>query len=135
MTKGQALAATVLIHFGVSVAHGAAHTGAHVPLPLAGALFVYIVILAGPLAGLAVAIWRPRAGALIVAASMCGALVFGLINHFLVDGQDQVAHVVADWRTLFGVTAVLLAVTEGVGTAVGLWGSKSEFKVGVKTRS
>jgi hypothetical protein len=91
MTKGQALAAVVLIHLGISVAHGSAHTGAQVPLPFAGTLFVYIVILAGPLAGLTLWRWRPRAGARLVAASMAGALVFGLVNHFIIDGPDHVA--------------------------------------------
>ena len=121
MAKGQALAAVVLVHLALNIAHGRAHTGAQVPLPFAGTLFVYIVILAGPLAGLAVTRWRPRAGALIVAASMSGALVFGLINHFIIDGPDHVAHVAAQWRTLFGVTAALLVVCEAAGAAVGVW--------------
>ena len=117
MTRGQALAAVVLVHLAINIAHGRAHTGAQVPLPLAGALFVYIVILAGPLVGLAVSRWRPRAGAWIVAASMGGALVFGLINHFIIDGPDHVAHVAAEWRPLFGVTAALLVVCEAAGAA------------------
>lgn len=124
MTKGQALAAAVLVHFGISVAHGSAHTGAQVPLPFAAALFVYIVILAGPLAGLALWRWRSRAGAWLVAVSMAGALVFGLVNHFIIDGQDHVAHVAADWRTLFGVTATLLVVSEAAGAGVGIWASR-----------
>ena len=41
MTKGQALAAVVLIHLAISVAHGSAHTGAQVPLPLLGWLFKF----------------------------------------------------------------------------------------------
>lgn len=133
MTKGQVLAGVVVIHLAVSIAHGRAHAGAQVPLPLAGALFVYIVILAGPIAGLAVTRWRPRAGALIVAASMTGALVFGLASHFLIDGQDHVAHVAAGWRTLFGVTAALLVVSEAAGAAIGIWWGRSlgsELKVG-----
>jgi hypothetical protein len=134
MTKGQVMTGVVLIHLAISIAHGRAHTGAQVPLSVAGALFVYIVILAGPIAGLVVARWRPRAGALIVAASMTGALVFGLANHFLIDGQDHVAHVAAGWRTLFGVTAALLVVSEAAGAAIGIWWGRSlrsEFKVGV----
>jgi len=47
-TQRAVLAAIVLIHLIVSFVHGAAHTGARVFLPLAGNLFVYIVILAGP---------------------------------------------------------------------------------------
>lgn len=115
-----ALAAVVLTHLAIAIVHGGAHTGAQVPLSLAGTLFVYIVILAGPLVGLGVSRWRPQAGAWIVAASMSGALVFGLINHFIIDGLDHVAHVPAEWRTLFGVTAALLVVCEAAGVAVGV---------------
>jgi hypothetical protein len=124
MTRGQALAAVVLVHLAIAIVHGRAHTGAQVPLPLAGELFVYVVILAGPLVGLGVSRWRPHAGAWIVAASMSGALVFGLINHFVIDGLDHVAHialVASRWRLLFGATAALLAVSEAAGVAVGVW--------------
>lgn len=120
MARREALTAVVLIHLAISIAHGRAHTGAQVPLPLAGTLFVFIVILAGPIAGLVLTRWRPRGGALVVAASMAGALVFGLVNHFIIDGPDHVAHVAGEWRSLFGVTAALLAVCEAVGVAVGL---------------
>jgi hypothetical protein len=132
MTKGQALTAVVLTHLAISLVHGRAHAGAEVPLSLAGTWFVYIVILAGPLVGIGV--WRrqPRAGAAIVAASMAGALVFGLVNHFVVNGSDHVAHVAAEWRSLFGVTAVLLVVSEAAGVAVGIRAgltSRSDLKV------
>jgi uncharacterized membrane protein YhaH (DUF805 family) len=116
-----ALAAVVLVHLAISVLHGRAHSGAQVPLSPAATMFVYIVILAGPIVGLAVSRWRPIAGAWIVAASLGGALVFGLINHFIVAGPDHVGHVAAEWRTLFGVTAALLVASEAVGVAVGVW--------------
>jgi hypothetical protein len=131
MTRGQALTVVVLLHLAINIAHGSAHTGAQVPLSLAGMLFVYIVILAGPLAGLGLWRWRPRLGGLIVAVCMSGALVFGLINHFIIDGPDHVAHVAAAWRQLFGVTAALLVVCEAAGTAIGIWSARSEFKAGV----
>ena len=121
MTRGQSLAAVVLTHLAVSVVHGRAHDGADVPLSQAASLFVYIVILAGPLAGLALWPWRPRSGAWLVAASMTGALLFGLINHFIIPGSDRVANVAAQWRTLFGVTAALLVVCEAAGAGVAVW--------------
>lgn len=116
-----ALAAVVLVHLVISILHGRAHSGAQVPLSLAATLFVYIVILAAPLLGLAVSRWRPIAGAWIVAASLGGALLFGLINHFIIAGPDHVDHVAAEWRTLFGVTAALLLATEAAGAATGAW--------------
>jgi hypothetical protein len=117
----RALAAVVLVHLAISVVHGRAHAGARIFLPLAGSLFVYIVVLGGPLVGLALARWRPEAGAWIVAASLGGALIFGLVNHFLIAGSDHVASVAPEWRTLFGATAVLLAASEVVGAATGVW--------------
>ena len=48
--------------------------------------------------------------------SMAGALVFGLVNHFFIQGADHVAHVAREWRTLFASTAALLAVLEAAGT-------------------
>lgn len=116
-----ALSAVVLVHLAINIAHGQAHEGAQVPLSFAAGLFVYIVILAGPLAGLALSVWRPVAGAWLVAATMAGALVFGLINHFIIAGPDHVGHVAAEWRTLFGVTAALLLVSEAAGVATAIW--------------
>jgi hypothetical protein len=124
MTGGQALSAVVLIHLVISIVHGQAHTGGQVGLTAAQSTFVYSVILAAPLVGLAMVPWRPRAGAAIVTASMTGALVFGLINHYFINGPDHVAHVAAAWRTQFGVTAALLVVSEAAGVAIGIWSVK-----------
>ena len=121
MTRGQALTAVVLTHLAINIAHGRAHAGASVPLPLPSALFVYLVILAGPLAGLGVWCWQPRIGAWIVAATMSGALVFGLINHFMLAGPDHVLHVAPEWRAWFAVTAALLVASEAAGAGVGVW--------------
>jgi hypothetical protein len=95
-----------------------AHTQANVPLSLAANLFVYIVILAGPLIGLALTWWTPRLGGWLIALSMAGSLVFGLVNHFVLTSPDHVAHVDPQWRSLFATTAVLLAVTEALGVVL-----------------
>jgi hypothetical protein len=112
------LMATVLGHLAVSMVHGVAHTQAHVPLSLAANLFVYIVILAGPLIGLALA-WRtPRLGSWVIALAMSGSLVFGVVNHFMLASPDHVTHVDPQWRPLFTATAVLLGVTEALGAVL-----------------
>jgi hypothetical protein len=105
----------VLAHLLVSMVHGFAHAQAEVPLSLAANLFVYIVILAGPLLGLVLA-WKARvAGSVVIAVAMAGSLVFGLVNHFMLSSPDHVAHVVPQWQALFGTTAALLALTEALG--------------------
>lgn len=114
------LAAAVLLHLAVSIVHGAAHAEAQVPLSRAANLFVFIVILAGPVVGLAL-IWRAeRIGSWLIAITMAGSLVFGLVNHFVFASPDHVAHVARQWRPLFTTTAVLLAVTETLGSGLAI---------------
>jgi hypothetical protein len=114
------LAAIVLGHLFVTLIHGAAHNGGHVGLSFGSNLFVLLVIVAAPLVGLAVAFRAPRLGGSIVAASMAAALLFGLVNHFIIISPDHVSQVAAEWRGSFTATAVLLIVTEAAGVAVGL---------------
>jgi hypothetical protein len=116
------MAAVVLVHLIVSMVHGAVHSGAHVLLSRSATLFVYIVILAGPLVGVALS-WRyERLGNLVVGLTLAGSLIFGLVNHFVLESPDLVSRVDAQWRTLFGTTAALLAMTEllGLGLAIRL---------------
>jgi hypothetical protein len=114
------LAALVMVHLVVAVIHGVAHSGAHVPLSPAALAFVIVVIQIGPLVGLALTRVQPGGGAAVVAASMAGALLFGVVNHFVLPGSDNVAQVHAEWRALFSSTAVLLALTEAGATVVGV---------------
>jgi len=115
---GRWLIATVLVHLAVTLVHGMAHTQAQVPLSRAANLFVVIVILAGPLVGLALMWPAERVGSWVIALTMAGSLVFGLINHFVLSSPDHVAHVAPPWRPLFATTAVLLALTEALGVAL-----------------
>lgn len=110
----------VAAHLIISMVHGTAHAGANIPLSRAANLFVFIVIVAGPLIGLALMWPAERAGALLIAIAMAGSLIFGVLNHFVFASPDHVAHVASQWRPLFATTAVLLTLTEAlsVGLAV-----------------
>ena len=112
----------VLLHLAVTVLHGRAHAGAVVPVSTAATIFIFTVIIAAPLVGLAV-LWflSVTGGAWLLAVSLAASLVFGLVNHFVLESPDHVARVVADWRVLFGTTAVLLAVTEALGSGLAFW--------------
>jgi hypothetical protein len=114
------LAATVLAHLVISLVHGTAHGQAQVALSRAQNLFVFLVILAGPLIGLAL-IWpAARLGSWVIAITMTGSLIFGVVNHFVLASPDHVAHVDARWRPLFAATAVLLAVTEALAAGLAI---------------
>jgi len=110
------LLALVVAHLLVAIVHGQAHSAAHVSLSRAATLYVYTVILAGPLAGAAL-MWRTDAiGTWLVAATMAGAFVFGVVNHFVLLSPDHVSQVDAASRAVFATTAVLLAVTEAAAS-------------------
>jgi hypothetical protein len=112
------MAALVLVHFVITIVHGIAHTKANVPLSPAANVFVLAVIVAGPLIGLGLTWPAQRIGTWLIALTMAGALIFGCINHFVLASPDHVAHVDAQWRPLFTTTAVLLMLTEAVGSGL-----------------
>jgi hypothetical protein len=114
------LTAVVVSHLVISFVHGNAHSGAHVELSLLGTLFVFVIILAGPLVGLALTWVSLRTGGWVVASTMAAAFVFGVVNHFLLTSPDHVTQVASEWRLLFSVTAVLLALTEALGSWLAL---------------
>ena len=114
------LAAAVLAHLIVSIAHGAAHSEAHVPLSRAANLFVFGVIVVGPLAGLALAGRAERIGSWVIAVTMASAFVFGCVNHFVLAGPDHVSQVVARWRPMFATTAALLAALEVLASVLAI---------------
>jgi hypothetical protein len=110
----------VAVHLAVNLIHGAAHSGADVPITVLQNAFVWIVILIGPL----VAVWLMRSnrrfGAELLALTMGGALIFGLVNHFVVDSVDHVSRVTNEtWRLPFQLSAALLLFLEAAGVWIG----------------
>jgi peptidoglycan/LPS O-acetylase OafA/YrhL len=123
------LIVVVLIHLAVSMIHGAVHAGAHVELSQAGSLFVFTVILIGPLVGLGLTWPARRIGSWIIAITMAGSFLFGLVNHFLIVGDDHVSHVDPQWRTLFAATAMLLAGIELLGSGLAIAYARERWNV------
>jgi hypothetical protein len=115
-----ALVAVVLLHFAITLAHGWAHAAANVRLGPAGITFVLVVIIAGPLAGVGWMRTNRAAGTRLIALTMTMALLFGLLNHFVITGVDRVDRVDVPSRAPFEATAVLLAITEAAAAAVAI---------------
>jgi hypothetical protein len=114
------MAAIVVVHLLISVLHGTAHTGASVPMSLPANLFVFVVILAGPLIGVIISVWAKPFGGVVVALTMAASLIFGAVNHFIIDSPDHITHIAAPWSRLFATTAALLAITELLGLGIAL---------------
>jgi hypothetical protein len=112
------LGGIVIAHLAISFVHGAAHAQAHVPMSAAANLFVFVVILAGPVIGLALVLRSRRVGAWLIGITMAASLMFGVVNHFVLATPDHVSQVDPGWRPLFAATAVLLAITEALGSGL-----------------
>jgi hypothetical protein len=114
--------ATVLLHFVVSVLHGMAHRKLHVELSAAQKIFVLGVILIWPLlAALLLWLGQIRLGSLFLALSMSGSFLFGFYWHFAELSPDRIDRQISGtWGMVFVATAVLLAITEVLGTYLGL---------------
>src|SRR5262245_11044944 len=84
------LGGIVIAHLAISVFHGAAHAQAHVPMSRAANVFVFVIILAGPVIGLAWTLRSRRIGAWLIGVTMAASLVFGFVNHFVLASPDHV---------------------------------------------
>ena len=89
--------------------------------------FILVVIGLSPLAA-AVLLWtaHARLGAVILAGAMAAAFVFGVYYHYVAVSPDHVGHLPpGDARGLFRASALFVAVTQALGTVVGLWGIRT----------
>ena len=114
----------VAIHFVVVVLHSIAHEVLPVKATPAQLAFIIPVIIVAPvLAGILLLKFQ-RTATILLTASMLGSFVFGIYYHFIADTIDHVAHVAflqpVFWSQMFQLTAYLLALSEMVGTGVGL---------------
>lgn len=114
----------VLAHFIVVIFHGSAHTNLKIGLATWQTIFLFIVIVLAPMVA-AILIWTrlSRVGFGLLAASMTGALLFGVYFHYLAISPDHVSHLPpGDAQGTFRLTALLLAITEAIGLTIGLTG-------------
>src|SRR5712692_8928311 len=120
--KTQFAIGVILVHLGVIAVHGRAHSLLHISLTYLQQVFVFVVILAGPLlAGILLLFKAQRAAAVLLLLSMAGSLAFGVYNHFVVTGADNALHVAPGTRgTAFQITSILLVVNAMLGCWAGL---------------
>jgi hypothetical protein len=126
------LVAIVIVHFAIASWHGAAHAQVPVPLTAMQTAFVGIVIVSLPFVGAGL-LWtkRKRDGAWVIAVSIFGSLIFGVVNHYVLDSPDHVTAVPEHaWRHTFVLSAALLAVSEVIGAAAGAFAAWKWRSVG-----
>lgn len=122
MERRVVLLAILGVHLVAAVGHGSTHALVPVVLTPWQNLVVLVTTFLGPVAGVVLA-WRDSPlGVPLFAMTMAGSLVVGGYLHFLVENPDHVRVIPAGpWRIPFQVSAAGVALTAGLGTAVGAW--------------
>ena len=128
MMRKAIIAATwvVWLHVLVAIIHAVAHIEAHIlPASFFDYAFIVVVIMIAPVVALFLLknAHLSRLGALLLFLSMLGALLYGLVNHFLLPGADNAMHMSPGvWQLPFLVTSYLLLILEAAGSVIGVWG-------------
>lgn len=117
--------ALVAAHALVLLGHDFAHGDLGVVLSTWQSAFAYSVIVATPVLAAVLLFTRRRSlGFGLLAASMLGALCFGVYHHYVLVSPDHVSHLPPGGsRGLFRGTAAAMALLELAGVAVGVRGA------------
>lgn len=118
--------ALVILHTISVIVHAVAHGILDVNMSVVDDGFIVLVIMITPIVAVVLlGTSHQRLGAVMLGLSMFGACVYGVYNHFIAQGIDNVSQVSMEfWGTVFRVTAVLLAIVEGLGSVTALWAVK-----------
>jgi len=131
-TLRKTAAFVVIGHFFIVLIHGIAHFQLEIFSSLWATVFIFAVIWIAPILSL-ILLYKGQAnsGALLLFASMAGAFIFGGYNHFIAVSSDHIAHAPQGiWLVPFQITAILLALAEIAGSAIGLWLYLNRGKIG-----
>ena len=112
----------VAVHFVVVIAHGTAHfVLGIVPPPLDSAFITFVIGLL-PLIALPFVLRESRAAMVILTFAFAAAWLYGMANHFIIEGADHVAGLDhGAWPAIFTVTGILLLLLEAAGTVLAAW--------------
>lgn len=111
-----------VIHCAIALWHGSAHLSVPVALGPMQMLFVGLVIVTLPLIA-TVLLWtkRKKLGVVLYTGSTAAALLFGIINHYILISPDNVTCVPpGEHRMTFIVSAGLVCGSELIGTLLGV---------------
>lgn len=113
----------VILHVVITLVHGMAHTSLFIAMSLMQNVYIFLVIIAGPIFAAAFLRKNPPVGFAVLAVSMLGSFLFGVYYHFIAISSDNVLTLDdRPWTMTFQLTAVLLAIVEFAGTGIGFLG-------------
>jgi hypothetical protein len=116
----------VLLHIILEIVHGEMHEKLEITLSNFQFAYVILVILFIPIISMIMILINnfsfQHVGAILLVGSMLGSFIFGVINHFIIPGSDNIFTANNDlWGLLFQLTAILLVTINAVGVGLGIW--------------
>lgn len=121
MDRNVTLLGVLALHLTVAILHGTTHALVPVPLPVWQNLLVLGMVFVGPVVGASLVIRNHPLGPAVFTVSMAAAFLLGGVLHFLVENPDHVTEIpLRQWRVAFQASAVGVAITPAIGTAIGL---------------
>jgi NADPH:quinone reductase-like Zn-dependent oxidoreductase len=117
------ISALVIVHLVATIWHGDAHKKLSIELEPSKTIFVYAVILIGPVVA-ALLVWTRfmSAGLWVFALSMLAAFLFGAYHHYVLVSPDNIGHLPAgssDAHSQFINSAAAIALLELGATLTG----------------
>ena len=110
------------VHSVVGLLHGASHVVLGVVPSAADIVFIVVVIGILPIGLLPFILRGSRAGIALFALAFAASWLYGMVNHFVIEGSDHVPgldHGV--WQAMFTVTGAMILGLEAAGTLLAVW--------------
>lgn len=110
------------VHAVVGLLHGVSHVVLGVVPSVADLAFILVVIGILPIALVPFVLRGSRAGTALFALAFAASWLYGMVNHFVIEGADHVPgldHGI--WQAMFTVTGVMILGLEAAGTLLAVW--------------
>lgn len=112
----------VALHVAVVIPHSAAHFALGIVPSAIDTAFIVLVIVIAPIVALPFVLRGSRAGIGLLTLAMAASWLYGMVNHFIIEGADHVTGLdQGAWQATFTVTGLLLLIVEAVGTLFAAW--------------
>lgn len=116
----------ILLHIIFEIIHGLTHEELQITLSSFQFAYVLLVILVTPIISMILIIIKSisfqRVGAILLLGSMLGSFIFGVFNHIITPGLDNIFTVETNlWGLLFQSSAIFLLIINAIGVGLGVW--------------
>lgn len=110
------------VHAVVGLVHGVSHVVLGVVPSVVDLTFIFVVIGILPIGLLPLVLRGNRAGVGLFALVFAASWLYGMLNHFIIEGADHVPGLEHGiWQAMFTVSGAMILGLEAAGTLLAIW--------------